>query len=322
MRKLTFNEAIIEALTHKMRNDDTIFLIGEDLRYGQLTRSLWKEFGNQRVIDTPIAESGFTGAAVGASIAGMKPVVCHGRCDFMLYAYDSIVNQAAKWRFQTGYPSELPMVIRIGTGGHRGSGCHHSQSLESLFMNVPGLDIVIPSSPHDAKGLMNTALESIRPTLFFEHNQLRMVKGNVPKGDYQIPFGVAEIKKEGSDVTIVATGFMVNESLKAANSFDDESVSVEVLDPRTIIPLDREAIIKSVRKTGRLITAEEGCKTGGFSAEVISTVAEKAHTALKAPVVRIANPDAIIPYKTENEIHVLPNEKDIQRAIRSVVTFS
>jgi pyruvate dehydrogenase E1 component beta subunit len=236
----------------------------------------------------------------------------------MLYAFDSIANQAGKWRFQTGESSRLPMVVRAGIGGYRGSGCHHSQSLESLFMNIPGINISIPSTPYDAKGLLKTALKSVKPVLFFEHNMLRRVKGPVPKEKYTVPFGKAEIKTEGEDVTIVATAFMVWKALNVAERMNSEGISVEVLDLRTLIPLDREAIIKSVNKTGRLVTVEEGCITGGVGSEVISVVAESIPNALQTPVIRVANPDAIIPYKVENEAHVLPQEDDIERAIRKV----
>lgn len=319
-RVITFREAIYEALAEEMRADDSIFLMGEDIRLSPSTKPLWEEFGEMRVIDTPIAESGFTGAAVGAAAVGMRPVVCHGRCDFMLYAFDSIANQAAKWRFQTGYPSRLSMVVRIGTGGYRGSGCHHSQSLEALFLNLPGLDIAIPSTPYDAKGLLKTALRGVRPVLFFEHVQLSNVKGPVPESEYTIPFGKADVKREGEDVTVVATAFMVQKVLNVGDRLESENIGVEVLDPRTLIPLDREAIIASIEKTGRLVTVEEGCRRGGWGAEVATIVAEEAYDALKAPVMRVANPDAMIPYKAENEVHILPQEKDIEKAIKKAIS--
>lgn len=319
-REITFREAIHEALSEEMRLNDSIFLMGEDIRHSSLTRPLWDEFGDMRVIDTPIAESGFTGAAVGAAAMGMRPVVCHGRCDFMLYAFDSIVNQAAKWRFQTGYPSQLSMVVRIGTGGYRGSGCHHSQSLEAVFLNIPGIDIAIPSTPRDAKGLLKTALRGVRPVLFFEHVQLGDVIGEVPQSEYTIPFGEADVKREGKDATVVATAFMVRKTLNVADRLNGEDISVEVLDPRTLIPLDREAIVGSVEKTGRLVTVEEGCRRGGLGAEVAAIVAEEANDALEAPMIRVANPDAMIPYKAENELHILPQEDDIERAIRKAIS--
>jgi pyruvate dehydrogenase E1 component beta subunit len=317
IREITFDDAIYEALDEEMDGDETMFLIGEDLSHLGLTRRLHEKYGDERVIDTPIAESGFTGAAVGAAVTGMKPVVWHGRADFMLYAYDSIINQAGKWRFQTGQSSRLPMVVRAGTGGHRGSGCHHSQSLEALFLNVPGIEIAIPSTPYDAKGLLKTALRSVKPVLFFEHNMLRRIKGPVPEEKYTVPFGEADIKTEGEDVTVVATAFMVQKALSVAERIQD--VSVEVLDLRTLVPLDREAIIRSVKKTGRLVTVEEGCRRGGVGSEVASVVSESVPGALKAPVIRVANPDAIIPYKVENEVHILPQEDDIERAIRMAI---
>jgi pyruvate dehydrogenase E1 component beta subunit len=320
VREISLSEAIKETLVEEMRRDDSIFLMGEDVRHHHLTKPLWEEFGDMKVLDTPIAESGFTGAAVGAAAVGMRPVVFHGRCDFMLYAFDSIVNQAAKWRFQTGHPSKLPVVVRAGTGGYHGSGCHHSQSLETLFLNIPGLDIAIPSTPYDAKGLLKTALRGVRPVLFFEHTQLMSVKGPVPEKDYTIPFGKANLKRVGKDVTVVATGFMVWKALSVADRLKGENISVEVLDPRTLVPLDRASIISSVRKTGRLVTVEEGCRRGGFGAEVATIIVEEVHDTLVAPVIRVANPDAIIPYKTENEVHILPQERDIESAIRKSIS--
>jgi pyruvate dehydrogenase E1 component beta subunit len=319
MRMITFDEAIYEALDEEMEKDEVVFLMGEDLSHLGLTRLLYEKYGDERVIDTPIAESGFTGAAVGAAAVGMRPIVCHSRADFMLYAFDSIANQAAKWRFQTGDSSKLQMVIRAGTGGYRGSGCHHSQSLEALFMNVPGIDLAVPSTPYDAKGLLKSALRSVKPVLFFEHIMLRGVKGSVPEEEYTVPFGEAEVRVEGEDVTVVATALMLWKALNVAKKMEMEGVSVEVLDPRTLIPLDRETIISSVRKTGRLITVEEGCRRSGVGSEVATVVAESIPYSLKTPVIRVANPDAMIPYKVENEAHVLPQEDDIERAIRAVI---
>ena len=316
---MTFNEAIRETIREEMAKDETVFLLGEDLQHGLLTRPLWEEFGSKRVINTPIAESGFTGAAVGAAITGMRPIVCHGRVDFMLYAYDAIVNQAAKWRFQTGYPSKLPLVIRVGTGGYRGSGCHHSQSLESLFINIPGLNIVIPSTPYDAKGLMKTAFQSVKPVLFFEHGQLGQVKGQVPSGEYNIPFGEADIKSVGEDVTIVTTAFMVHRSLSVAEKLSQEGIDVEVIDLRSLAPIDRSTIVESVKKTGRLVTVEEGVKTGGIGSEILAIISEEVPDQLKAPSIRVANPDSMLPYKLENEKHVLPQEAEIEMAIRKIL---
>jgi pyruvate dehydrogenase E1 component beta subunit len=320
IREVTFSEAICEAIKEEMRKDGAVFIIGEDVRSMPPFNSLRAEFGDERVIDAPIAESGFTGAAVGAAITGMKPIVYHGRCDFMLYAYDSIANQAAKWRFQTGHQSKLNMVIVAGTGGYSGSGCHHSQSLESMFLNVPGISLAVPSNPYDAKGLLKTAMKEERPVIYFIHVQLRNVKGAVPENDYSIPFGKASVKREGEDATIVATALMVHKALNAAEGLEKEGVSVEVLDPRTLVPLDLETMIDSVRKTGRLITVEEGCRRGGFGAEVVTIVAEKTLNSLKAPPVRVANPNAMIPYKAENEAHVLPQAENIKAAVMETVS--
>ena len=319
MKEITFNEAIYEAIKEEMAMDERVFLLGEDLQYGSITRPLWEKFGSKRVINTPIAESGFTGAAVGAAITGMRPIVCHGRVDFMLYAYDAIVNQAAKWRFQTGYPSKLPMVIRVGTGGYRGSGCHHSQSLESLFINIPGLRVVITSTPYDAKGLLKTALKSVKPVLFFEHSQLGQVKGEVPDSEYCIPFGKADVKSTGKDVTIVSTAYMVHRSLNVAGKLSQEGIKVEVIDLRSLTPMDRSTIVASVHKTGRLVTVEEGVKTGGIGSEISAMILEEDPGILEAPSIRVANPDSMLPYKLENEKYILPQDEDIERAIRKVL---
>ena len=318
-RILTFGEAIREALREEMIKDERVFVMGEDIRLRGITKALWEEFGNERIINTPIAESAFTGAGIGAAITGMRPVVYHSRCDFTLYAMDSIVNQAAKWTFHTGGQFKVPLVIRVGTGGYHGSGCHHSQSLESLYMNVPGIDVVMPSTPYDAKGLLKTALKMEHPVMFFEHNQLRNMEGTVPNREYEIPFGVVDVKKKGKDVSVVAIGFMVHKALEAASQLIEENIDVEVIDLRTLIPLDRKSIVDSVKKTGRLITIEESCKTGGVGAEVAAVVAENAFDQLKAPLMRIANPDAMVPYKDLNEAYVLPQVDDIIEAVRKII---
>ncbi len=318
-RLLTFGEAIREALFEEMIKDERVFVMGEDVRRRGITKTLWEEFGDDRIINTPIAESAFTGAGIGAAITGLKPVVYHSRCDFTLYAMDSIVNQAAKWTFQTGGQFKVPLVIRIGTGGYRGSGCHHSQSLESLYMNVPGIDVVMPSTPYDAKGLLKTAMVMDHPVMFFEHNQLMNLEGIVPEIKYDIPFGVAEIKKKGEDVSIVTIGFMVHKALEAASQLLQENIDVEVVDLRTLVPLDKKSIVDSVKKTGRLITIEESCKTGGIGAEVAALVMENAFDQLKAPLMRIANPDAMVPYKAFNEAYVLPQVEDIVQTVKKII---
>jgi len=318
-RSLTFSEAIREALYEEMIKDERVFIMGEDVRRQGITKTLWEEFGNDRIINTPIAESAFTGAGIGAAITGMKPVIYHSRCDFTLYAIDSIANQAAKWTFHTGGQFKVPLVIRVGTGGYRGSGCHHSQSLESIYMNVPGIDVVMPSTPYDAKGLLKTALEKDHPVMFFEHNQLMNFEGIVPEKKYEIPFGLADIKKKGEDASIVTVGFMVHKALEAASQLLKENIDVEVVDLRTLIPLDEKSIVDSVKKTGRLITIEESCKTGGVGAEVAAVVVENAFDKLKAPLMRIANPDAMVPYKTFNEAYVLPQVEDIVETVTKII---
>jgi len=324
LRKITYREALREALREEMRRDPTVFLLGEDIgRYWggafKVTDGLAEEFGDERVRDTPISESAIIGTAVGAAITGMRPVAEIMFGDLTALAMDQIANQAAKIRYMFGGQAKCPMVIRTPFGAGVNIASHHSQSLEALFMHVPGLYVAVPSTPYDAKGLLKTAIRGDNPVFFCEHKLLYPIEGEVPEEEYTIPFGVADIKKEGADVTVVATLYMVHKALNAAAELEKEGISVEVVDPRTLTPLDKQAIIKSVKKTGRLLIVSEDCKTAGVSAEISAIVAEEAVDYLDAPIKRVAEPDTPIPFSPPLEQYVIPDEKAIIKAVREVV---
>ncbi|HXX72422.1 MAG TPA: alpha-ketoacid dehydrogenase subunit beta [Candidatus Acidoferrales bacterium] len=319
-REITFNQAIDESLRDEMRKNPRVFLMGEDLGIGTIrqTRPLFEEFGPERVRDTPISEAGFIGAGVGAAITGMKPVVELMCNDFFGVAMDQIYNQAGKLRYMLGGSISIPFILRTSYGAPGSAAAHHSQSLYAIFAHVPGLKVVIPSTPYDGKGLMTTALRESDPVMFFEHVKLFERRGPVPEGEYTIPFGQAHTKREGSDVTVVAAGLMVHKALAAAEKLKDK-VDVEVVDPRTIVPLDSEAIIRSVKKTNRLVIADEGYKRCGFAAEVAAIVAEEAIDSLDGPIVRVATPNVPIPFSPILEANVIPSEESIIRAVTKLV---
>jgi pyruvate/2-oxoglutarate/acetoin dehydrogenase E1 component len=324
MRQVSYRDALREALSEEMQRDKTVFLLGEDIGRDwegafKVTRGLAKEFGDDRVRDTPISESAIVGAAVGAAITGMRPVAEIMFGDLTTLAMDQIANQAAKIHYMFGGQAKVPLVIRTPFGGGVNIAAHHSQSLEAWFMHVPGLLVAVPSTPRDAKGLLKTAIRGDNPVMFCEHKLLYAMEGPVPEEDYTIPFGVADVKREGTDVTIVATLFMVHKSLEAAKTLQREGISVEVVDPRTILPLDKAAIINSVKKTGRLVVVSEDCKTGGITAEIAAVVAEEAIDYLDAPIRRVAEPDTPIPFSPPLEASVLPDENNIITAVRDIV---
>lgn len=324
MRKIKFRDALREALREEMRRDPAVFLLGEDIgRYWggafKVTNGLAEEFGDERVRDTPISESAIIGTAVGAAITGMRPVAEIMFGDLTVLAMDQIANQAAKIRYMFGGQAKCPLVIRTPFGAGVNIASHHSQSLEALFMHVPGLYVAVPSTPYDAKGLLKTAIRGNNPVFFCEHKLLYPIEGEVPEHEYTVPFGVADIKREGADVTVVATLYMVHKALKAAKELDSEGVSAEVLDPRTLTPLDKQAIIRSVKKTGRIVIVTEDCKTTGVSAEIAAVVAEEALDYLDAPIKRVAEPDTPIPFSPPLEQYVIPNEKAIIKAVKEVV---
>ncbi len=324
MRKVTYREALREALREEMRRDPTVFLLGEDIgRYWggafKVTEGLAEEFGDERVRDTPISESAIVGAAVGAAITGMRPVAEIMFGDLTALAMDQIANQAAKIHYMFGGQVKVPLVVRTPFGAGVNIAAHHSQSLEAWFMHVPGLYVAAPSTPYDAKGLLKTAIRGYNPVFFCEHKLLYPIEGEVPEEEYLIPFGVADVKREGADVTVVATLYMVHKALNAAEELGGEGISVEVVDPRTLTPLDKQVIINSVKKTGRMVIVSEDCKTAGVSAEIAAVVAEEAIDYLDAPIKRVAEPDTPIPFSPPLEQYVIPDEKAIIKAVKEVV---
>lgn len=324
-REITYAEAIREALRQEMRRDERVFLIGEDIGiYGGafgVTYGLLEEFGEERVRDTPISEQTIAGAAIGAALIGMRPVAEIMFMDFVTLAMEQLVNQAAKLHFMFGGKAKVPMVLRTPAGSGTGAAAQHSQSLEAWFVHVPGLKVVMPSTPYDAKGLLISAIRDDNPVIFVEHKLLYKTKGPVPEEEYTIPLGVADVKREGSDVTIVATSIMVRRALAAAEKLAQEGIEAEVIDPRTLKPLDTETIISSVMKTGRALIVHEAPKTCGFGAEVSARITEgEAFFYLDAPVRRLAGMDVPIPYNPKLERGVVPQEEDIIKAVRELVS--
>jgi pyruvate dehydrogenase E1 component beta subunit len=324
LREITYRDALREALREEMLQDETVFLLGEDVgRYWKgafkVTKELAEEFGDERVRDTPISESAIIGVATGAAITGMRPIAEIMFGDLSALAMDQIANQAAKLTYMFGGQTKVPLVIRMPFGAGVNVAAHHSQSLEAWFLHVPGLKIAMPSTPYDAKGMLKTAIRDDNPVMFFEHKLLYNIKGPVPEEEYTVPFGVADVKRKGEDVTIVATLYMVHKSLAAAEELSKEGISVEVVDPRTLVPLDKQAIINSVKKTGRIVIVTEDCKTGGVSAEIAAVVAEEAIDYLDAPVKRVAEPDTPIPFSPPLERFVIPDEKKIIGAVKEVI---
>ena len=337
MRQITISEAIREALREEMLRDETVFLVGEDIGieggfggpFG-VTKGLSGEFGHERVRDTPISESAIIGVAVGAAMMGMRPVAEVQYGDFIFSAMDQVVNQAAKLRYMSAGQVKIPMVIRIPTGATR-RGAQHGQSPEAFFIHVPGLRVAAPCTPYDAKGLLKTAIRDDNPVLFFEHKLLyggkgyRAMRGGlrivsaVPEGEYLMPFGEADIKREGFDVTIVAKLLMVHRSLAAAEKLEKEGTSLEIIDPRTLVPFDKETVIDSVKKTGRLIIVEEDTKTGGWGAEVAAIIAEEAMDYLDAPIKRVSAFDVPIPASPPLENYVIPQEEHIIKAVKEIL---
>jgi len=320
-KEMTYAEAIREGLREEMKRDEKIILLGEDIKINvwTVTRGLYEEFGD-RVINTPLSESGFSGAAVGAALTGMRPVVEIMYPDFTLYAADSIANQAAKYRYMCGGGDfRVPVVFRIGgSGSSGGSGCHHGQSLEATFIHFPGLKVVFSSSPYDAKGLIKSAIRDNNPVLFYEHKLLYGVKGMVPEEEYLVPIGKAEVKREGKDVTIVSYAWTLHKVLKAAEELAKEGIEAEVIDLRSLRPMDKECILNSVKKTSKLVTAEEGTKMGGVGAEIAAMVAEEGLQYLDAPVKRIAGAESVIPSSAYADQMVIPQIPDIIKEVKEL----
>ncbi len=324
MRELFYSEAIKEAMVQEMESDDKVFLIGEDVGvYGGafgLTFGMIDQFGPKRVVDTPISEQAIVGIGIGAALMGMKPIIEIMFSDFILLAMEQIANQAAKIRYMFGGKACVPIVIRTPGGGGTGAAAQHSQSIEALLFHIPGLKIIMPSTPYDAKGLFFSAMKDPNPVIMFEHKLLyKKIKGNVPIERYEIPLGKADIKRVGKDITIVATSYMVHKALTVADKLSFEGIEVEVIDPMTIKPLDIETIINSVKKTNRVVLVEEACYSGGFTSFLASEIASKAFDYLDSPIIRVASLDTPIPYSIVLENEVIPSEDKIEKAIKGLL---
>ena len=314
-RELTFGQAIKEALAEEMRREPRVFIIGEDVAEAgtvfKVLSGLVEEFGRERVIDSPISEAGITGIGVGAAMTGMRPVVDIMFGDFITLAMDQIVNQAAKVHYMSGGKLRVPLVIRTTMGASRRSAAQHSQSLYAWVAHVPGLKVVLPATPADAKGLLKSAIRDDNPVVFFEDKMMYQLKGPVPDGEYTIPLGVADVKRAGTDVTIVATSSMVHVALEAAGRLDGAGISAEVVDPRTLLPLDAETLIASAQKTGRVIVVDEGYQQYGVTAEIASVIADGAFDSLDAPVQRIGAMNVPVPFSPVLEDQTVPTAETV-----------
>src|SRR5712691_1323794 len=322
VRELTFGEAVKEAIAEEMRRDDRVVVFGEDVAEAgtvfKVLAGLVQEFGPQRVIDTPISEAGFTGLGVGAAMTGMRPIVDIMFGDFLTLVMDQLVNQAAKIHYMSGGRWKVPLVVRATLGASRRSAAQHSQSLHAWPSHIPGLKVVVASTPYDAKGLMKTAIRDDNPVVFFEDKMQYALKGAVPAGEYTIPLGVADIKRAGTDITIVATSSMVQVALAAAKMLDEIGVDAEVVDPRTTWPLDKQALIDSAKKTSRAIVVDEGYERYGVTAELASVIAEGAFYHLDAPVKRIGAMDVPVPFSPVLEDLTVPSERAVFETARKL----
>lgn len=324
MSEITFVQAVSDALKEEMRRDEDIFLLGEDMGvYGGcfgVTKGFLNEFGEDRVMDTPISEAGFTGVAVGAAMMGFRPVVELMFSDFITLAMDNLANQAAKLRFMLGGQVKVPMVLRTPAGSGSGAAAQHSQCLEAWVCHIPGLKVVMPSTPYDAKGLLKTAIRDDNTVIFYEHKLLYKMKGEVPEEDYSIPLGKADIKRPGKDVTIVTYSVMVHRALEAAAKLADEGIDVEVVDLRSLFPMDEETVINSVTKTGRVLIVHEAVKRGGVGGEVAAMISDSdAFFHLDAPIKRLGGMDVPVPYCPDLEKKVVPQTEDIIKAVKELM---
>jgi len=321
--EITFVESLRMTLREEMERDPSLMLIGEDIgRYGGIfgvTKGLLEEFGPQRVRSTPISESAIIGSALGAAMTGIRTVAEIMYVDFATCAMDQIVNQVAKIRYMSGGKVKVPLVIRTQGGGGRGNAAQHSQSLEALFFHIPGLKIVMPSTPYDARGLLKTAIRDDNPVMFIEHKLLYATKGFVSEDEYLIPFGQADIKRKGKDVTVIAISYMVTKALKAADQLTGDGIELEVIDLRTLVPLDLETLLQSVRKTNRVVIVHEGCRRGGIGADIACTIVEETFDFLDAPIQRVGALNVPIPYSEPLEKAVIPDEEDIIEAVKKVL---
>ena len=323
MTKMKYRDALRMALREEMLRDEAVFCVGEGIgeRGGsyKVTEGLIAEFGHGRVIDTPLSEAGFVGLGVGAAIAGQRPVVEMLFIDFMMLAMDQVVNQAAKYRFMSGGEGRVPLVVRTQGGTGNSLAGQHSQSLEALFYHVPGLKLVMPSTPHDAKGLLKSAIRDDDPVIFIEHKLLYMTDGEVPDDEYVIPLGEAEVKRPGTDVTLVSWSHMVLKTLQAAEELASEGISAEVIDLRTLVPMDIDRVLESVRKTGHLVIAHEAIKRGGVGGDVAAMVVERGFDSLRAPIVRVAGVNTVIPFNLTLEKSTVPQVADIVAGVHAAL---
>jgi pyruvate dehydrogenase E1 component beta subunit len=322
-REISLAQAVNEALAEELRRDPTVFLIGEDVAEAgtpfKVTSGLVEEFGPERVLDSPISEAGITGIGLGAAMTGMRPVVDIMFGDFLTLVMDQLANQAAKAHYMSGGRLNAPLTVRTTLGATRRSAAQHSQSLHAWVAHVPGLKVALPSTPYDAKGLLKTAIRDDSPVVFFEDKMMFAVKGPVPDGEYTIPFGVADVKREGEDVTIVATSSMVYVALDAADRLAEAGVGAEVIDPRTLVPLDRETLVASAKKTGRVLVVDEGHRGYGASAELAAAIGEEAFYWLDAPVRRAAAMDVPVPFSPVLEDQTVPTPDSVVELSLSLV---
>jgi pyruvate dehydrogenase E1 component beta subunit len=323
IRGMTYRAALLEATSQMMEADPAVFVLGEGVDDASgvfgTTLGLHERFGKGRVIDAPLAENGMTGIAVGAAIAGMRPILVHMRVDFLPLSMDQLVNHAAKLRYMSGGRSGVPLTVRAIIGRGWGSAAQHSQSLQAVFAHVPGLKVVMPATPYDAKGLLRSAVYDGDPVVFIEHRWLYEHMAHVPEDPFRVPIGRGAVRRAGKDATVVAFSYMVHEAMKAANVLKDEGIDCEVIDPRTVKPLDSALILESVRKTGRLVVVDTGWRDFGVAAEVAARAAEEAFSSLKAPIVRVCLPDAPTPASPALEEAYYPGKEAVAAAVRRVL---
>lgn len=324
MSEITYAQAINDAISEEMRKDDTVFMMGEDIglycgAFG-VSRGMIQEFGEERIIDTPIAEQAYVGAAVGAAMTGLRPIVELMFSDFMCVCFDELVNEAAKLRFMFGGKVKVPLVMRAAAGAGTGAAAQHSQSLEACLAHFPGLKVVIPSTPYDAKGLLKSAIHDDNPVMFLEQKKLYRTKGEVPEEDYSIPLGVADIKREGQDCTIVTYGRMVQVCLEAAEALEKEGINIEIVDIRSLLPLDTDTIIQSVKKTKHVLIVHEAVQFGGFGGEICGQIADsEAFYYLDAPIKRLGGKSTPIPFNPKLEAETFPTVEKVIRAVKELV---
>lgn len=324
MSEITYAQAIKDAMSEEMRRDENVFLMGEDVGlYGGafgVSVGMFQEFGEERVRDTPISEAVIAGAAAGAAVTGMRPIAEIMFSDFTTISMDQLVNQAAKMRYMFGGKAKVPMVLRTPGGSGTGAAAQHSQSLEAWFCHVPGLKVVIPSTPYDAKGLLKAAIRDDNPVVFIEQKLLYRKKGEVPEEEYIVELGKADVKRDGKDLTIITYGRMVPTCLKVAEDLAKEGIDIEVVDPRTLLPLDKDTLIQSAKKTGKVLIVHEAVQTGGFGGEIAAVIADsEAFFYLDAPIKRLGGLDVPIPYCPELEKNVVPTEEKIREAVYTLV---